>query len=412
MNIYLVVVLASIIGAYLINSVVALLNLRALDPKLPDEFLDVYDPEQYRKSQLYTRAETKLDFISDTTGTMLMLAFILAGGFEYADSLARSLQWPPVPTGLAFFAVLFVLNEIVTIPFELYSVFVIEEKFGFNRTTPATFILDKLKSWLLLALIGSPILSLVIIFFRETGTYAWFWAWIASGLAILLVHYLAPSIILPLFNKFTPLEQGGLREAIRNYADKQDFGLSGVFVMDGSKRSTKSNAFFTGLGRKKRIALYDTLINNHDQDEILSILAHEIGHYKRGHVKKNLALLLARMGLLFFILSWFIDNPGLFEAFSMSQRSVYAGLVFFLLLYTPVNLVLSVVWNAISRRFEYEADRFAVTTTGSSQPFIRALKKLSRDNLSNLTPHPAQVALNYSHPPVLQRIRAIRKISV
>jgi STE24 endopeptidase len=412
MNIYLVIVLASIIGAYVINSAVSLLNLRALSPELPEEFRDVYDPEQYRKSQDYTRAQTKLNFVSETLGTLLLTAFILLGGFDYADGLARSLGWHPVATGLVFFVILFALNEIVSIPFELYSDFVIEERYDFNRMTPKTFIADKLKSWLLVILIGAPIVALIIFFFRQAGPYAWVWAWAASALFIFGLQYIAPTVILPLFNKFTPLEEGELRDSIEDYADKQGFDLTGIYVMDGSKRSSKSNAFFTGFGSKKRIALFDTLIENHDNDEIVSILAHEVGHSKLGHVKKNIVLLLARLGLLFFLLSWFIDNPGLFEAFSMSNMSVYAGLVFFLLLYTPVNLVLSVFWSALSRKFEYQADRFAAKTTGRRQPMVRALKKLSRDNLSNLTPHPAHVALNYSHPPVLKRIRAIRRLSV
>lgn len=412
MNIYLAIVLASIIGAYLINTIVSILNLRALSPDLPEEFRDVFDPEQYRKSQDYTRAGTKLEFVSETVGTVIMIAFILLGGFDYVDQAARSLELHPVATGLAFFGMLVALNEAASWPFELYSVFVIEERFGFNRMTPATFIVDKLKSWLLTIVIGAPILALIIVFFREAGGLAWLWAWGFTAMFVLLLQYFAPTLILPLFNKFTPLEDGDLRRAIEGYAREQGFGLSGVFVMDGSKRSTKSNAFFTGFGNKKRIALFDTLINNHDNEEIVSILAHEIGHSKRGHVKKNIALLLARMGLLFYLLSLFIGSPGLFEAFSMSQMSVHAGLVFFVLLYTPVNMVLSLVWGFISRRFEYQADRFAVTTTGRRQPMIRALKKLSRDNLSNLTPHPAQVALSYSHPPVLARIRAIRRISV
>jgi STE24 endopeptidase len=263
-----------------------------------------------------------------------------------------------------------------------------------------------------MAVIGGPLLALIMVFFRQAGQYAWVWAWCASAALVLIVQYLAPSVILPLFNKFTPLQEGELREAIEKYAAEQGFDLTGIYVIDGSKRSTKSNAFFTGFGSKKRIALYDTLIDNHDTDEIVSILAHEIGHSRLGHVKKNVVLLLARLGLLFFLLSWFIDNPGLFDAFSVSERSVYAGLVFFLLLYTPVNLVLSIIWGGLSRRYEYQADRFAVRTTGARQPLVRALKKLSRDNLSNLTPHPAQVALHHSHPPVLQRIRAIRRTGV
>jgi len=412
MNIYLVIVLASIAGAWLLNTVVSALNLRALSPELPEEFRDVIDSERYRKSQEYTRAGTKLDFVSETAGTVIMVAFILLGGFEYADQIARSLGLHPVATGLVFFGILMALNEVASWPFEIYSVFVIEERFGFNRMTPATFVADKLKSWLLTIVIGAPILAVIIVFFREAGSLAWLWAWAASALFVLVIQYVAPTLILPLFNKFTPLEDGELRQAIEAYAKNQGFALTGIYVMDGSKRSTKSNAFFTGLGSKKRIALFDTLINNHDTEEIVSILAHEVGHSKRGHVKKNLVLLLARMGLLFYLLSLFIGSPGLFEAFSVSQMSVYAGLVFFMLLYTPVNMILSLIWGAVSRRFEYQADRFAVTTTGIRQPMIRALKKLSRDNLSNLTPHPAQVALSYSHPPVLERIRAIRRITL
>jgi STE24 endopeptidase len=412
MNVYLTIILVSIIGAYLLDSVVSWLNVRSLDPELPAEFKDVFDPEEYRKSQDYARAGAKLDFVQSTVGVAALTAFILLGGFNAVDQFVRGAGLSPIPTGLLFFGVLFLLSELLNTPFELYDTFVLEERFGFNKMGPKTFVLDKLKGWLLAAVIGGPLLAVVLHFFRAAGDLAWLYAWIVSALVILFIQYLAPTVILPLFNKFTPLEEGELREKLEEYARDQDMDLSGVYVMDGSKRSTKSNAFFTGFGGKKRIALFDTLMERHDNDEILAILAHEVGHNKLGHVKKNLLLAVAKLGLLFLLLQQFIMRPGLFEAFGMAEMSVYAGLAFFVILYSPVSLVLGVAAGFLSRRYEYQADRFAVATTGERRPMIRALKTLSKENLSNLTPHRAKVVLHYSHPPVLKRIKAIRRLSV
>ncbi len=410
-NIYLTVVLGSILLAYVANLVVSYLNMRGLDPGLPLEFQGVFDAEKYKKSQDYTRANARLEAVEETWGTGLLIGFILLGGFNVLDGMVRSRDLPSVVTGLLFFAILFLLNEILSMPFSLYRNFVIEERFGFNTMTFGVYLADKMKTYFLAVLLGGPLLTALLFFFETAGRLAWLWAWLAAILIAAAVQYLGPTLILPLFNKFSPLEQGVLRTAVEDFAAKAEFGLKGVFVMDGSKRSTKSNAFFTGFGKKKRIALFDTLLSRHEPDEIIAILAHEIGHHKKRHVLKNMLLLILKTGVLFYLMSFFLTTQDLFQAFGMEQMSVYAGFVFFLLLYTPASLVLSVAFNALSRKYEYEADGFAVAATGKKEPIISALKKLSADNLSNLTPHPAYVFLHYSHPPVLARIKAIRELA-
>ncbi|MDY7001472.1 MAG: M48 family metallopeptidase [Thermodesulfobacteriota bacterium] len=408
-NIYLTVVLGSILLAYVVNLAVSYLNMRGLDPELPLEFQGVFDAEKYKKSQEYARANARLEAVEETWSTGLLIGFILLGGFNILDGIVRSWDMSSIATGLLFFAILFFLNDIFSLPFSLYRNFVIEERFEFNTMTFGVYMADKVKTYFLAVLLGGPLLGALLFFFEAAGPFAWLWAWLATVLTAVTIQYLAPTLILPLFNKFTPLEQGTLRTAIEDFAARAGFGLKGVFVMDGSKRSTKSNAFFTGFGKKKRIALFDTLISRHEPDEIIAILAHEIGHYKKRHVLKNMLLLILKTGILFYLMSFFLTSQGLFNAFGMEQISVHAGFVFFLFLYTPVSLVLSVAFNALSRKYEYQADGFAVAATGKKEPMISALKKLSADNLSNLTPHPAYVFLHYSHPPVLARIKAIRE---
>lgn len=295
-------------------------------------------------------------------------------------------------------------------PFSIYSTFVIEERFGFNKTTVKTFVMDIAKGLLLSILLGAPLLALVIAFFEFGGTWAWLYAWLGVTAFSLIMQYIAPTWIMPIFNKFEPLEEGELRTAIETYAESVDFPLQDVFVMDGSKRSSKSNAFFTGFGKNKRIALFDTLIENHTTDELVAVLAHEIGHYKKNHITKNMAISIVSTGVMFALLSVFLQVPALFDAFYMDQMSVYAGLLFFGLLYSPIETILGIVMQVLSRKHEYEADEFAARTIEKSEEMVNVLKKLSKDNLSNLTPHPFYVFLNYSHPPVLQRIRAIRSI--
>jgi STE24 endopeptidase len=306
---------------------------------------------------------------------------------------------------------LIILRGIISLPFSIYATFVIEARFGFNKTTVRTFILDIVKAVLLGIILGGPLLAGVLYFFQYAGPLAWLYCWLVVTVFSLVIQFIAPTWIMPLFNKFTPLEQGELREAIMTYAQNVHYSLLDIFVMDGSKRSTKSNAFFTGFGKNKRIALFDTLIQKHTTTELVTVLAHEIGHYKKRHIIQSMLIGILHTGLIFYLLSIFLSHEGLFAAFYMQNMSVYAGLIFFGMLYAPLEMTLSIFLNIFSRRNEMQADRFAVETTGQGQSLISALKKLSADNLSNLTPHPLYVFLNYSHPPVLERIRRLSKLS-
>lgn len=412
MNIYAIIILATLLFSYALNVITEILNLRALRDELPPEFKDVFEPEAYKKSQDYTRVTTRFGLLTSTFGLIITLVFWFSGGFNYLDQIVRQWNLHPILTGLVYIGLLIFAKTLISLPFSIYSTFVIEERFGFNKTTPKTFILDLLKGLLLGVLLGGPLLAGVLAFFQYAGAIAWLYCWLAVTVFTLFVQFIAPTWIMPLFNKFTPLEQGELREAIMDYARSVKFSLKNVFVMDGSKRSTKSNAFFTGFGKNKRIALYDTLIEKHTVPELVSVLAHEIGHYKKKHIIQSLLISIAHTGVMFYLLSIFISHEGLFEAFYMEHVSIYAGLIFFGMLYSPIELILSVFMQIFSRKNEYEADRFAAETTEDPNSMIAALKKLSRDNLSNLTPHPVYVFLNYSHPPVLQRIRALRDLKI
>lgn len=411
MNYYLIIILAIISGSYFLELFVERLNLRNLKTKLPEEFTGYYDQSHYKKSQEYLVENTRFSLINSSVVTPITIAFIVLGGFNLIDRFARSFNLDTIPTGLLFTGVLLAASQLLELPFSIYDTFVIEEKFGFNRTTPKTFILDILKGWILTGLIGGLVLYIIIWFFESSGTWAWLYCWMIVTAFQLLLTFLAPVVIMPLFNKYTPLKKEDLREEIENYAKLQGFKLKGVYQMDGSRRSTKSNAFFSGFGRFRRIVLFDTLIEKHTTAELVSVLAHEMGHYKKGHVWKSMIISFLTFGLMFFILSLFINNRELFSAFGMEETSVYASLVFFGFLYGPIDMVLSIFTNALSRRNEYAADSYAVKTYGNPAAMTEALKKLSVDNLSNLTPHPVKVFLSYSHPPVLERIRAIREIS-
>ena len=408
--VFLVIILAILIGDYLLNLIVDIQNVRYLRTDLPEEFSGYYDREKYRKSQEYLKENTRFGFVTDSITTPVTIGFILFGGFNLIDQFARSFHLSAILTGLIFAGILVFASQILSIPFSIYRTFVIEEKYGFNKTTPKTFVLDIVKTWVLATVIGGILFSGVLWFFEETGPLAWVYCWIAVTLFQVFLIFIAPVVIMPIFNKFVPLEDGELKSAIEGYAKGQDFKLKGVFTMDGSRRSTKSNAFFTGFGRFRRIVLFDTLIEKHTKDELVSVLAHEMGHYKKRHVLKSIVISILTTGLMFFILSIFINNRELFAAFRMEHTSIYASLFFFGFLYVPIDMILSVFGNMLSRRHEYEADDYAVTTYRKPQSMIAALKKLSVDNLSNLTPHPFKVILTYSHPPVLERIKAIRRL--
>ena len=410
MNIYFVFILGILIGSYLLDLIIETLNVRYANVALPSEFEGYYDKSQYQKSQEYLRENTRFGIITETIVTPLTLAFIILGGFNLLDQVVRGFNLGSIAAGLVFGGALLFASQIINMPFSIYETFVIEEKYGFNKTTPKTFVLDILKGWLLVALIGAPVLAAVLWFFERVGPLAWLYCWIAVTIIQIILMFIAPVVIMPIFNKFIPLEDGDLRTAIEEYARSQNFKMKGVFTMDGSKRSTKTNAFFTGFGGFRRIVLYDTLVEKHSVEELVSVLAHEMGHYKKKHILKTIVLSILTSGLMFYVLSLFINNQGLFAAFKMQETSIYASLIFFGFLYTPIDMILSIFGSMLSRRHEYEADAYAVETYAKPEAMILALKKLSTENLANLTPHPLKVFLSYSHPPVLERIRAIRNV--
>jgi STE24 endopeptidase len=385
------------------------LNLRALRPELPAAFHKVYNAEAYRKSQEYTRVRTQFGRVTSTYMLVVTLGFWFAGGFNALDQVVRSWNLGPIWSGLVYVGSLMLGRALLSLPCSVYSTFVLEARFGFNRTTPATFVTDMLKGVGLAVLLGGPLLAGVLALLTYAGAAAWLYCWLATTLFTLGLQFIAPTWIMPLFNTFKPLEPGALREALLTYARRANFPLDEVFVMDGSRRSSKSNAFFTGFGKHKRVALFDTLIAQLAPSELVAVLAHEIAHYKKKHIVQGIVLSIVHMGVVFWLLSVFLHHQGLFQAFYMEQPSVYAGLIFFGLLYTPVELVLSLGMQIVSRAHEYAADRFAVTTIDNPGAMAQALQKLSVHNLSNLTPHPFYVFLHYSHPPVLARIQAIHR---
>jgi STE24 endopeptidase len=409
MNIIALIILSTIIFEFILNGVAGYLNLKMLRKDLPNAFQGVYDPDRYRKSQEYLKINTRFGWITATFNVILIFIIWFGKGFPLLDEWVRSFNYGPIICGLIYMAVLVLFKALLSLPFSIYHTFVIEERFGFNQTTWSTFLMDLVKGLLLAIVLGTPLLAGILAFFEYAGTNGWWYCWIAVTVYMLGVQFIAPTWIMPLFNKFTPLDAGELKSAILSYAGSIKFPLENVYVMDGSRRSSKSNAFFTGFGRHRRIVLLDTLIKRHTTGELVAVLAHEMGHYKKKHILQSLVLGILHMGMMLYLLSIFISYQGLFDAFYMPQKSVYAGLIFFALLYTPLDFFIGIFMQMLSRRNETAADRFSAETTRDPQSMVDALKKLSAHNLSNLLPHPLFVFLNYSHPPVLQRIRVLER---
>lgn len=408
MNIIALIILLTIIFDFILNGIADYLNLKNLRNDLPEAFQGVYDPNRYRKSQQYLKVNTRFGWVTGTFNVILILIFWFGKGFPLLDEWVRSFNYAPVITGLIYMGILIAIKALLSLPFSIYATFVIEERFGFNQTTWPVFLMDMLKGVSLAILLGTPILAGVLAFFEYAGPNAWWYCWIAVTLYMLGVQFIAPTWIMPLFNKFTPLEDGELKSAILSYAGSINFPIENVYIMDGSRRSRKSNAFFTGFGRHRRIVLFDTLIKQHTVGELLAVLAHEMGHYKKRHILQGMVLGISQMGIMLFLLSIFISYQGLFDAFYMPHKSVYAGLIFFGMLYSPLGFFIGIFMQMLSRRNETKADRFSVATTQDPDSMVAALKKLSMHNLSNLLPHPLYVFLHYSHPPVLERIREIK----
>ena len=401
-----------ILTALVVNTALSLLadilNLTSLSPVLPKAFDGWYEPSEYARSQSYLRVNTRFGWVASLFDLSVLLIFWFGGGFAWLDDWVRGFGYATLPSGLFYIGVLIALKTLLDLPFGLFATFVIEARFGFNKTTWQTWLLDKLKALLLGLLIGVPLLTVVLLFFIHAGGNAWWYCWLVTVGVMLLMHYVAPTWIMPLFNRFNPLPEGELRTAITTYAESIGFRLDNIFVMDGSKRSSKANAFFTGFGKYRRIVLYDTLIEKHSVEELVAVLAHEMGHFKQRHILKMMLIGIAQAGVMFYVLSLFISYPGLFHAFYVQDVSVYVGLVLFGLLYAPLDMAMGIIVQQLSRRHEYEADRFAVDTgPNRGRALATALKRLSVDSLANLQPHPFFVFLNYSHPPVLERIRAI-----
>ena len=408
MNLYGVIIMIFILSEFVLELIANILNLRALRTTLPDELKDIYQEKNYRKSQEYTRDQTMFDSVVSLFEVGLLLAFWLWGGFNKLDLLVRSWGFASIINGLTYIAILMLACSVIMLLPSTYSTFVIEQRYGFNRTTPRVFIMDRLRVLLLAVVFGIPLLASILALFEYCGLYVWLCCWAVVMFYLIIIEFVAPHWIMPLFNKFTPLDEGELRSSIMDYANSVDFPVKNIFIMDGSKRSNRSNAFFTGFGRNKKIVLFDTLIARHPIAELVAVLAHEVGHYKKHPIILSLLANFLHLGLLFFLLSLFIHSSDLYTAFYMEQPSVYTGLIFFGLLYTPIEVIFSISWNMLSRRFEYAADTFAATTIKDPAALIDALKRLASNNLSNLTPHPFFVFLHSSHPPLLQRIQAIR----
>ena len=408
MSIYFIIIIGMLLFQYILEILVNILNLRALKPSLPNEFKDTFDEDKYIKSQEYTKTNTKFSFITSTFSLIVNLTFIFGGVYNYIDILVRNYGYDANLTGLLFFGFLFIFNDILNIPFSLYKTFIIEEKFGFNKTTITTYLSDKLKGYFLSILIGGPVLYLILYFFSTYSSYGWLYVWMFLVLFSILMQPIFTTFIAPMFNKFTPLEDGPLLSRIKNYLKEVNFPVAKLEVIDGSKRSSHSNAYFSGIGKYKRIALFDTLLEQMNDDEILSIIAHEVGHYKLKHIYTGILLSALQSGIMLYILSIFINNSSLFEVFQMENLSVYASLVFFSMLYSPISMIIGIFFTMVSRRNEFSADAYSIKTAKLPDSLISGLKKLSKENLSNLTPHWLNVFLNYTHPPVLDRIVAIR----
>lgn len=411
MNILFWIIFIAILLEFILGTIVTILNIRSINTTLPEGLDDIYDAKEYKKSQEYTLTRSKFSLVVSFAQIIAMIVFWFSGGFNLTDQIIRTLEFNEIINGILFMFTLSGLSMLLNLPFDLYGTFVIEEKFGFNKMSLSTYVTDTIKSLILSLAIGVPLIAGILFFFAYSGALAWLYAWIFIIIISLIIQIIAPIWIMPIFNKFTPLQDGKLRNLIIEYTESVNFTFGNIFIIDGSKRSNHSNAFFTGFGKTKRIALFDTLIEQLNEEEIVSVIAHEVGHSKKKHIITSTILSIINTGVMFFLLSLFIENSLLFEAFYMEELSIYASIIFFGLLFTPINLILSPALQFISRKNEYQADKWSIETTKDKNNLISGLKKLAAKNLSNLSPHPLLVFFEYSHPPILERIRAINLLN-
>ena len=392
---------------YVISSVSSFLDLGNINPDIPDHFKKAYDKKKYAKSQEYLKTKTKFSLVSSTFSIVLIFLVIHLGIFGVLNEFVNLQTNHFILQGLLFISIIYIFQDIISLPFSLYSTFVIEEKFGFNKTTFGLFISDKIKGYAIFIVMGSIIITPILYLFHEYENFGWLIAWSLLTLFMIAIQPLFIHVISPMFNKFTPLEDGDLRTAIEKYTTQVDFPLARIDIMDGSKRSAHSNAYFSGFGKSRRIAIFDTLVEKHTNDEIVSVVAHEVGHYKLKHIIHGTIIGIIETGIMLFVFNFIMNDYALFRVFGVDNLSVHAGLIFFSMLYAPVTMITSVISNAISRKNEFEADNYSLQTTKNKEALISMLVGLAANNLSHLTPHPFKVFLSYSHPPTIDRIKAV-----
>jgi STE24 endopeptidase len=394
------------VAGFLLQRYLEFLNGKMWSDALPDKLKGICNDDEYRKIQLYEKDNRKLSFWSSSFNLAVIIIMILAGGFSLVDGLSRGLSHNMIAVALIFFGIIGFASDVINIPFSWYDTFVIEKKYGFNKMTVRTFITDHIKSWFIVLIIGIPVLGLITWFYYMTGKDFWLYAWVLIIAFSVFMNFFYSELIVPLFNKQTPLENGPLRDKIESFADKTGFKLKNIYIIDGSKRSTKTNAYFSGFGPKKRIVLYDTLLKEFSEDEIVAVLAHEIGHYKKRHILLMMFSSIIITGIMLFLFSLIVDSPQLALALGAEHQSFHLGLIVFGILYSPLSLLIGLASNFVSRKHEFAADRFAKDNY-SSEILAGALKKLSVKNLSNMLPHPVYVFFHYSHPPLLQRLEKL-----
>ena len=402
------ILISILIISFIVDKVLDALNAKHYKDPIPPELSDVYEEEDYLKSQNYKKANDRFSSIASSISLVVTLFFFYLDGFAFVDEWARTFSDNTIIIALLFFGSIMFASDLLSTPFSYYHTFIIEEKFGFNKTTLKTFLVDKIKGWLISAILGGLLLSTIIWFYEAVGSNFWLYAWGIIAVFVFFINMFYARLIVPLFNKQTPLSDGSLKTKIQDYAQKVGFKLDKIVVIDGSKRSTKANAYFSGFGSEKRVTLFDTLIKDLEEEEIVAVLAHEVGHYKRKHILFNLIISILIMGFTFWLLSLFIGNPILSEALNVASPSFHIGLIAFGILYSPISELTGLIMNFISRIFEYQADNYAKETFDAA-PLISGLKKLNKNSLSNLTPHPAYVFVYYSHPTLLQRYHNVKK---
>ena len=410
-NLYYYIIVIAIIIEYLFSSISSILDIKNITPTIPSDFKKAYDQEKHILSQDYLKARTRFGLFSSTFSLILIMIVIHSDIFGLLDQFVRGQSDSYILQGLFFIGIIYFFQDIVSLPFSIYHTFVIEERFGFNKTTLNLFIIDKIKGYAIFIVLGSIVIIPILYFFHVYGDIGWLIAWSILTAFMIAVQPLFVHVIAPMFNKFTPLEEGELRSAIEKYTTKVNFPLARIDIMDGSKRSAHSNAYFTGFGKSRRIAIFDTLVEKHSTNEIVSVVAHEVGHYKLKHVLQGTILGIIETGIMLFAFNLIMNDISLFQVFGVSQLSVHAGIVFFSMLYAPVSMFTSIVTTAISRKNEYEADKYSYDTTNDREALVSMLIGLSANNLSHLTPHPLKVFLSYSHPPVIDRIKAVNQYS-